>query len=134
MSGDLWTPKISHKAGFLETPACPFCGHALGDQFHLMWHCPASAAERFSDERVRQLIPQAEALPKTLAELGWAPALHADPTGPYWGRDLASTDEYPTGFCGTQTTTQITEQNFDTLAQAILDQDVPNTTAERFID
>ena len=134
LAGDLWTPQISHKAGFLSSPICPFCGHPVADQFHLMRKCTAFAAGREADPRLRQLVPTPDALPRSLAELGWAPAPHADPTGPYWGRDLAPTDDYANGVCGTQTLAQLIAQGHDSLMQAVHDGDIPNTTAECFID
>ena len=39
-SGGLWTAKALHKAGFLASETCPWCGADTEDLQHLWWECP----------------------------------------------------------------------------------------------
>ena len=38
-SGAIWTASAMHRAGYLETPLCPWCQKATEDLAHLFWEC-----------------------------------------------------------------------------------------------
>ena len=80
-AGGLWTASCLHKAGFLASPSCPWCGSAEEDLEHLWWGCPHHEHCR---QKVRRLVADWTQLPKCLSNHGIPPEPAGDPTMPLW--------------------------------------------------
>ena len=80
-SGGLWTAHTLHKAGFLASSACPWCGGEKEDLDHLWWSCPSHEHHR---TRIRQLVDDCSKLPKCLANHGIPLGPARDPAMPLW--------------------------------------------------
>jgi hypothetical protein len=87
LSGELWAIADLHKARLHHTDICLMCGTHTGTFPHTTWECKHLEAIRNLDPDIRKLKISYDALPHILTHAGWAPALSADPTLPFWGKD-----------------------------------------------
>ena len=69
------------------------CGTHTGTFPHTTWECKHLQAIRNHDPDIRKLKVLYKSLPHILTYAGWAPALSADPTLPFWGNDKPGCDE-----------------------------------------
>ena len=141
LSDNVWTLIRAYHAGQRDTDACPFFNASKGTARHINWTCPASDAARHADPRVREHLPDPGILPGALAAHGWAPAMHADPTQPFWGDALTrgskpdigiagvmSIHQLETGFYGQE----VQRDKHPQVAAIARAQGIPDDTAERF--
>ena len=139
---NLWNPVTAYKAGRQDTDTCPFCGTAKGTNRHLYWKCQAFHHARHKHPRVTELNPDTKIIPEVLAAHGWAPALHLDPTQPFWGDEASPCKKPNQGICGVMTVAQLEhafcgldgkKDTHKTTAAMARQEEIPDITAEIYL-
>jgi hypothetical protein len=81
-AGGLWTAATLHKAGLIDSPACPWCSDQPETIEHLWWSCPAmSEARRLM---LGTINFDHASLPRALAIHGLAPEMGNGAKLSYW--------------------------------------------------